>query len=320
MTTFSIIIPVYNAAHTIRRCVESIEYNTFKDLEIILIDDGSKDNSLQICRQLAAEHENIRILANDCNKGVSNARNRGLKESHGRYTMFVDSDDWVEEKYYSTFSQCIEQYGEAFYICGFVNHDEKYNKRTDEYLWRTEKAHNEIDVFEGFKSSIELIYEHTLLQQLWNKAFLTKVIIENELSFDETISIGEDFRFVLEYLECANLNKVVMINNALYHYMRDQESSLMYQVGYESINEPIKNLKKLYELEGLPDYEIEKKIIIDQQHQIEQYAYLIMHNAGMKMREKKRLIMALNQGQGKRLYYHNKTVYMKEIISNIIHR
>ena len=318
MITFSIIIPVYNAAHTIRRCVESIENNTFKDIELILIEDGSKDNSALICKQLSAEYDNITVLINNQNMGVSYTRNRGLEVACGNYTMFVDSDDWIETDYYETFNQVIEQYGKAFYICGFVNHDEKYNKRTEEFLWSCNKENERTVIAEDLKSNLQSICEDSLLQQLWNKVFLTDVIKNCNVRFDETISIGEDFRFILDYLSCGQLEKVVFIYRTLYHYMRDQETSLMFHVGYESVNESLANLKKLYELEGLSSEEIIAKIAKDKQTQIEKYAYLIMHNEGMKMGEKKRLILSLDEEQGKLLYKQNLCTYCKEKIAKII--
>lgn len=318
MITFSIIIPVYNAAHTVRRCVESIENNTFKEIELILIEDGSKDNSAQVCKQLAIEYDNITVLINYQNMGVSYTRNRGLEIACGKYTMFVDSDDWIEADYFETFHQAIKQYGEALYLCGFVNHDEKYNKRTEEYIWTTGIDSKDRIIVADLKKNLRSIYDDSLLQMLCNKAYLTDVIKNNNLRFDESISIGEDFRLTLAYLKCAQLDTIVMINRAMYHYMRDQSTSLMYHVGYESVDESLINLKRLYELLGLSNDEINKRIAIDRQHQIENYAYLIMHNAGMRMNEKKKLIFALDEEQGKELYRHNVVLYYKEKVAKIL--
>ena len=311
MFKFSVIIPVYNAAHTIRRCVESIVNNTFKDIEIILIEDGSLDDSWEVCRKLAEEFTSVVALHNKKNSGVSYTRNRGLEQARGQYTMFVDSDDWVSPNYYETFARVVEQYDSKFAICGYVNHDEKQNGRTDEFKWKDFEGEKKTNL----QSVLKELYDDCLLQQLWNKVFITSVIKENNIRFDESISIGEDFRFILEYLKAGEIETVVLINSALYHYMRDQDGSLMYRVGYESVEEPLKNLTKLYELMGLDAIEIETKVQEARQKQIEMYAYLIMHNAGMSRKEKKRLILALDSTRGQELYKENRNVYIKERVS-----
>lgn len=308
MVKFSVVIPVYNAAHTIRRCVESIANNTFKDVEIILIEDGSQDDSWKVCSELAEEFPGVVALHNEKNSGVSYTRNRGLEYASGQYTMFVDSDDWVAPNYYETFARVLEQHNSPFAICGYVNHDEKQNGRTDEFKWKDFEGKKKVNL----QSVLKELYDDCLLQQLWNKAFITSVIKENSIRFDESISIGEDFRFILEYLKASEVKNVVLINSALYHYMRDQDGSLMYRVGYESVEEPLKNLTKLYELMGLDTNEIEIRVQEARQKQIQLYAYLIMHNAGMSRKEKKRLILALDSDRGQELYKRNRKVYIKE--------
>lgn len=314
MIRFSVIIPVYNAAHTIERCVESIENNTYKNIEIILIEDGSSDVSWEKCVELSERFDNIRIIRNKENRGVSYTRNRGLKVAAGEYTMFVDSDDWIDEHYYEKFKQIIERYHPLFAICGYVNHDEKQNGRSDEFKWTD---------FEGekvilLKKYLKELYDDRLLQQLWNKMFLTEVIQKNHILFDEHISIGEDFRFILDYLKVSNVENAILINKPLYHYMRDQSGSLMYHVGYESIEEPLKNLHCLYQLLGMNEESIEKAIACDRKKQIELYAYLIMHNAGMKIREKRKLIFQLDLKHGKELYRKNRILFIKEKLSKWI--
>lgn len=308
---FSVIIPVYNAANTIERCISSIVNNTFKDVEIIVIDDCSQDDSLNICRKIAAQNNNLHILHNECNRGVSYTRNRGLESAQGEYILFVDSDDWIEPTYLQSFEQALEENKEFFAICGFVNHDEKHNGRTDNYCW---------DSFQGTKvfllsEELQNLYNKTLIQQLWNKVFVNSIIKKNNLKFDESISIGEDFRFILLYLKAANFNKVIFINKLLYHYMRDQETSLMFHVGYESVEEPLKNLYIFYELQGIDQQSIQHRIAEDRNMQLESYAYLIFHNVGMKLSEKRRLIMALDNYRGRELYRKNFIIYQKEKIS-----
>lgn len=316
MIKYSIVVPVYNAENTIERCVESIIANNMDNIEIILIDDCSKDSSLEKCKALAEKYKQIVVIHHDTNKGVSYARNTGIYAAKGKYTLFVDSDDWIDSLYCNTFDRYISENPDSFLICGYVNHDEKYNGRTDIIGW------NDIGEYKvsNIKTELEVIYRSNLLQQLWNKLFITEIIQNNKLKFDESISIGEDFRFILKYIRVSKINKVVLINKPLYHYMRDQEGSLMFRVGLESVEEPLKNLVSLYQVVGYSQNEIEEKIVIDRENQIKLYAYLIMHNAGMNIKRKKKLIYNLGSKQGKYLYKKNKRIYIKEKIVKLLHK
>ena len=96
MATFSVIVPVYNAAHTLERCVDSIAASGGEDIQIILIEDCSKDDSWQVCQRLAEKYKTVLCLRNERNRGVSHTRNRGLDAATGEYLLFVDSDDLLE--------------------------------------------------------------------------------------------------------------------------------------------------------------------------------------------------------------------------------
>ena len=310
MIKVSVIIPVYNAADTIERCVDSILQIQRDDVEVVLVEDCSSDNSLSVCNMLDEKYSNVRCLFNDQNRGVSYTRNKGVRNANGRYIMFVDSDDWVDPDYLDTFIDLACEKEELFAVCGYVNHDEKKNARTEIFAW---------EGFEGVRkqsldSVLKQLYDKRLLQQLWNKIFVTDWIKKNEIFFDESISIGEDLRFILEYIRKCNITEIYLINRPLYHYMRDQKGALMYRVGYEGVEEPLKNLRELYRILGKTDEEIEQILIAERQRQLEVYAYLIFHNYGMKRSEKKRLILALDEKQGKTLYKKNRCVFLKERI------
>lgn len=310
MATFSVIVPVYNAAKTVERCVDSLVRSGSDDLQIILIEDSSKDNSWEICQRLAEKYETVTALHNEHNSGVSYARNRGLDAATGTYLLFCDSDDYWEESYVATFREVVEA-GHDFAICGYVNHDEVASGRTD--IIGFEKAETI-----QLRPNLKDIQDKTLLQQLWNKVFRADIIKEKGVRFDESISIGEDLRFILDYIRLGDVREVTLIDKPLYHYMRDQAGSLMYRVGYESIEEPLKNMAALYRLMGVAETEIEAKIDSQRSRQIESYAYLIMHNMGMPMAERKRLIYALDENRGKSLYKHNRTIYWKERIAKLL--
>ena len=193
-------------------------------------------------------------------------------------------------------------------ICGYVNHDEKNTGRTDLFIWNKQEEFTRCEL----KPQLQSLYDGRLLQQLWNKVFVTSLVREHQIRFDESISIGEDTRFILDYLQRSGMEQVCLIDQPLYHYMRDRDGSLMFRVGYESVEEPLKNLRKLYEIQGIPD--LEQRLSADREKTVGSYAYLIMHNAGMPMAEKRRLILALDKVQGKQYYRQNLILYFKERI------
>lgn len=313
---FSVIIPVHNAEHTIDRCVESVLPTENPDVEILLVDDCSQDGSLAHCRALAEKYENVICLHNEVNRGVSYTRNCGLEAATGEFLLFLDSDDWYDPEYISQFRKIALTKRPKLAICGYVNHDEKYNGRTENFGWNTFAGNREVP----FESALLKLYDDGLLQQLWNKMFTAAYVREHRLRFDESISIGEDTRFLLHYLKCCKPDTILLVNQPLYHYMRDQESSLMYHVGYESVEEPLKNLRLLYELSGLPQQEREKRLEEKRSQMVELYAYLILHNAGMRQSEKKRLVLALDTRRGNELYRRHVILYWKEKLKRVLQK
>ena len=119
----SVIIPVYNAEKYISDCLESVVRQTYKNLEILLIDDGSKDGSAGICQEWCKKDARIRLLQKE-NGGVSSARNLGLQEASGEYVTFVDADDWIGERMLERLRACIERDKSELAMCEFreVNH------------------------------------------------------------------------------------------------------------------------------------------------------------------------------------------------------
>ena len=310
MPLFSVIVPVYNASKSIERCVNSICESGQEDVEIILVDDCSTDDSHAKCLELGTRYSQVRVFKNQENKGVSHTRNVAIANSIGKYLLFVDSDDYVAKEYVPIFRVLIEK-GVQFAVCGYKNHDELHAGMCTEVVWGQEETCN-------LREIIESLHKKTLLQQLWNKVFVAKKVKENNVRFDESINIGEDTRFILDYILQNDVREIACINQALYHYMRDNNGSLMYKVGYESVEEPLKNLRKMYQIMGLHTDEIEDRIEKERNNIVNGYAYLIMHNVGMKMREKKRLIYNLDQEKAAIVYRQQKKIYCKEHIAILL--
>lgn len=305
----SIIIPVYKAAETITRCVESLEKNTYKNLQIILVEDGSGDQTIDICRKLADTYDNVLCIENDRNHGVSYTRNHGLNHADGTYLMFVDSDDYVEADYVETMISAVFCTADEniMPICGYVNHDEKKNGRSDIFLPSNKQ--------ENLKKSIEImpeLYEKRMLQIIWNKIFRLDVIKQNHILFKEEMFIGEDFRFLLEYMKFAKISQFLLVNKVLCHYMRDNENSLMTRLLETKIQDSLDNLEIMYKLMGKTVDEIQKLIVKEKEKQLEYYAYTIMHDKNMTTKEKKERISQLSSDDAGKLYKQQKILLRKE--------
>lgn len=240
----SVIVPVYNAEQTIEKCVESLALGRVRDLEIILVDDGSTDGSWQCCQALAQRFSQVRCLRNDGNRGVSCARNKGLELASGEYIFFVDSDDWVSEHYVEMLLKAAREHPDALVVCGlhFLNMVDDY-RRT--YLWEPAGAEYKVTTSDFFE-----LHRKFLLPQLWNKVFRRDVIRRHDLRFDESQSIGEDFQFVLDYLEAAGIQKCIVLNKPLYYYTRNSQNSLMSQFGHRQREAEFARYAKLRELTG----------------------------------------------------------------------
>lgn len=244
MPEVSVIVPVHNAEKTIEKCVESLTLGRMRDLEVILVDDCSTDNSWELCRELEHRFSQVRCLRNEENRGVSYTRNRGLKAATGKCICFVDSDDWVSQHYVTELIQAAEENPDALTLCGlhFLNRVDDY-RRT--YLWSPEG-----EAFAVGKEDFFTLHEKFLLPQLWNKIFRRDVIEDHHLRFDENQSMGEDFQFVLEYLQAANTERCVILNRPLYYYTRNRSDTLMSAFGKAQRESEIIRYAMLRDLTG----------------------------------------------------------------------
>ena len=197
----SVIVPVYNVEKYLDRCVESIVSQTYKNLEIILIDDGSPDNCPQMCDDWAKKDSRIKVIHKE-NGGVSSARNCGLDEAKGEYISFVDSDDVIHSQFYEIMAKNI---GDADIIyCEYKNFTNEISfDEADNFEIEVNKRN---DVFLNPKFSFYIV---------WNK--LIKKNLLNNLRFDTELKNAEDTWFAFKLL--SNCNKVVYIKTPLYGYL-----------------------------------------------------------------------------------------------------
>ena len=181
----SVIIPVYNVEKFILKTVESVMNQDYKDVEIILVNDGSPDNSAQIIDELAKRDNRI-ICIHKENGGVSSARNAGLKIATGEYVTFIDGDDWVEPNYISYLLGLIEKNSCEIGMNKNNYSDYSMNSSDKEYVVEAEKA-------------IEWIYLGDIFVAVWNKIYKMSFLRDNDILFDEKIWYGEGMLFNIDW-------------------------------------------------------------------------------------------------------------------------
>ena len=208
----SIIIPVYNVEKYLKECLESVINQTYTNLEIILVDDGSTDGSGNICDEYKKRDTRIKVIHKE-NGGVSIARNLGLNYVNGQYIGFIDSDDYVEPEYCEKLLKSIKENNVQCALCKFDKVYEKKNQNNtfeSNYIMDANGLIMEIlDVQKGFGFCT---------QKLWTKNALA------DIRYNENIKVGEDSLFCIE--SCKNIDKVFVLNEKLYHY-RFNENSLV---------------------------------------------------------------------------------------------
>ena len=202
MPKISVIVPVYNTEKYLHRCIDSILAQTFTDFELLLIDDGSKDNSGKICDEYAAKDNRIRVFHKE-NGGVSSARNLGLDQAQGEWITFVDSDDWVTECAFNIFNQniCTD-----FIITSHITL--KDNQYSEIVITKTDCKIDKEEIYLFIKNNINT----NIIKTPWAKFFKRSNILN--LRFDKEITCGEDFLFVLKYLRCVE--SIYLIKNSSY--------------------------------------------------------------------------------------------------------
>lgn len=209
----SIIVPVYKAELYLPKCIESILGQTFTNFELILVDDGSPDNSGMICDSYAKKDNRIKVI-HQANSGVSTARNSALDLAVGKYIMFCDSDDWVEPDWCKCLYETMKVPNVVMALCG---HKE----------WKDDTVIN-IHCFENSKDKMKLseIFGDPIAGVPWNKIFIREQICKYKLRFPVEISNGEDLRFVFNYLATYSGDKeVILLPQALNNY-RNVDGSL----------------------------------------------------------------------------------------------
>jgi glycosyltransferase involved in cell wall biosynthesis len=208
---FSIIIPVYNDEKNIPRCLDSVLSQTFADFEILLIDDGSTDNCPALCDDYANKDSRIRVFHKD-NEGTSKTRQFGIDNAIGDYTIFVDSDDWVEVRLLEEIRKKLENYKSDIIFMDFFEENTAGKER---YICQKSSSNN-------IETVLRLVMEGKLFSCLWNVIINKDLYLRNNISFQDGINYGEDSLFILQLL----LNNPIIgyLPEAYYHHSYNYNS------------------------------------------------------------------------------------------------
>ena len=213
----SIIVPVYNVSRYLYGCIESILNQEFQDFELILVDDGSVDDSGKICDEYAGKDNRIHVI-HQKNGGVSSARNTGIENASGKYIAFVDADDTMEPNMYSTMVTNAEQSGSDYVICGlkilFANNTEDILYSLPENVLMNRDSVIKVLLYSIYSNE-------NIINSPCNKLYRLDLIRNNQIRFLKRRR-AEDWLFNIRYLE--NSQSALYINEPLYNYVRNNES------------------------------------------------------------------------------------------------
>ena len=204
----SVIIPVYNVEKYIERCIESITRQTYTNLEIIIIDDGSKDNSKAICQELENQDKRIKVYS-QANKGAAAARNYGITKANGEYIGFVDSDDYIELDMYELLLKNIMETNSQLVVCNWFEGDKNNWIKNEKFPTK-----NILTVTEAFESFY------------WSMFCFNKLFKKNNLNntrFSENCGWGEDALFCFNYFN--NIKDIALCISPKYYYRKNFNST-----------------------------------------------------------------------------------------------
>lgn len=256
MPKVSIIVPIYNAEKTIVRCLDSLVKQTYQDVEIILINDGSKDNSCMICEQYTEKYSWIKLI-NQENKGPATARNEGIDRAQGKYVYFVDADDYVESELVESMVKVAEENNAEMVICNYFQ-EEAGKKRKHEYKYESGLYEEE----EAKKIAIELISdvsEKRIPPYSWVRMVRKDILETPKLRYSDGMVRSEDYYFYVQvHFRVKRL--YLLADKPLYHYMEIDNS-----VTHKYVKDYWKSVKEIYvglNKELPPDKDIKKRLDI----------------------------------------------------------
>ncbi len=218
----SVIIPVYNTEEYLGACLDTLFLQKYRDIEYVLVDDGSTDGSAALCEKYVAKDSRFVLISKE-NGGPSSARNLGIEKARGEYITFVDSDDFVDVTAYEKIAALLEKHAEPDVLVFGANLVPNF---APDYLYRMVSPR--YAVYNGFEPRA-LFEEVGARPFLWLQMVKRSLLTENNIKMDESIDLGEDQVFQIEFFPCAS--KIVFVPDKFYFYRWRRDNSIMQKYG-----------------------------------------------------------------------------------------
>ncbi len=244
----SVVMPIYNAGDYLRPALDGVLNQTLEELELICVDDGSTDHSLEIIKEYQQNDERVRIITQN-NAGPSAARNKGLARARGKYVIFLDADDFADYATLEKLYELAEEQSLDIAVCKF----DIYNDRKSRFEDNIRSDHGEI--FEGADWVSKNEHPDVILScttgYVWNKLFLREFLIEKELKFDTELRVFEDTHFVVTALSLAD--RVGKIHERLLHHRvyTNQPRNKLFKKYYKQVPEVYASIKEFLRAHGM---------------------------------------------------------------------
>lgn len=248
MEIISVIIPVYNVERYLARCIESVQKQTYRHLEIILVDDGSTDHSMEICDQFAEKDSRIKVIHKK-NGGLSSARNVGLELSRGEYIFFVDSDDYIDGEAFCTLIEQIKLFDADIAMCQYLKVDEN-GKALEKETSSVEKV--------KLLTGKQLLIQNSIGSEktpvvVWNKLYKREIF--KQLRFDEGKQHEDEFIF---HKICFQCDTIVSIQKNLYFYTQRENSIMGKGISSQSVDALEAYLRRILSIHNIEEPEIQR--------------------------------------------------------------
>lgn len=219
----SIIVPIYRIEKYLDQCIQSIQNQTYTNLEIILVDDGSDDKCPQICDRYARSDERIKVIHKE-NGGLDSARKAGMLASNGKYVGYVDGDDWVEPNMYESLLRYMQRYDVEVVESGVI--DTWENKEERRVLYLEEGCYKGKDFIEKVESKLlysGIFFEHGITPYMWSKLYLKEKIMKYQMVEDITNRVFDDS---MVSMPCIAESKKIYVSHDCYYHYRVRRDSL----------------------------------------------------------------------------------------------
>lgn len=229
----SVIVPIYNAEKYMDKCIDSICNQTLKDIEIILINDGSSDRSGEIANEYAKKDNRIKVIHQE-NSGPSVARNKGISIAKGKYVGFVDSDDYIEKTMYEALCSYASDKNIQVAMCSYY---EKYIYNNSEKIVRSKLKSDQVYNTKAIKENIISTFaknDNYGFYSLWNKIYLREWLIDSKIEMDVNRDHGEDWWFNINVI--SKISSFIYLDKPLYNYIHINSNSLMFKYREEQFD------------------------------------------------------------------------------------